>query len=469
MNFPRQRKNVRRKKMADPIKHIVVLMMENRSFDQMLGCMKAVYPAMEGVDPAHPFCNPDVPSSNPPICQAPSTARTIQDDPNHDLPNVLRQIQGSCQGFVTDFAFTFPQSKLPERQEVMGYYPKDFLPGLHALAENFSICDHWYSSLPGPTWPNRFFVHSGTSLGQVTMPHGIFHPNLHLYDQTTLYDRLHDKKIPWKIYYGDVPQSLLMIHQWMFPFNYSHMANFFTDVQGAADAFPAYTFIEPTYFGAQQNDQHPPTDVLKGDMLMAQVYNALRANAELWSSTLFIVLYDEHGGFCDHLFPPAATPPDSHTQEYAFNQFGVRVPAVLASPWCSAGVCSTTFDHTSILKYAIDKWQLQPLGNRTAAANSIAQCIGTAQRDTPATIPIAQMPVTVEALARTAAQTQPLNPNQQALLAFTQYLEAQLAQVEPATEVARRARAFAAGPVAQGEVASERVEAFLNYRRTGRL
>jgi phospholipase C len=455
--------------MADPIQHVVVLMMENRSFDQMLGCMKAVYPALEGVDPANPLCNPDIPASNPQICQAVSTARTIKDDPNHDLSDVLEQIAGPCQGFITNFARKFPQSLTPERQEVMGYYPQGFLPALHAFAENFTICDHWYSSLPGPTWPNRFFVHSGTSLGHVDMPSGIFHPALHLYDQTTLYERLHDKNVSWKIYYGDVPQSLVMIHQWKFPFNYSGMSNFFTDVQGPADQFPAYTFIEPTYFGANQNDQHPPTDVLKGDILMAQVYNALRANTQLWSSTLLIVLYDEHGGFADHVFPPPTIPPDGHTSTYAFNQFGVRVPAILISPWVQAGVNSQVFDHTSILKYAIDKWQLGPLGNRAAAANSIASIIGTTQRDTPATVPVAQLPVAVEALTRAAAQTQPLNANQEALLSFTQYLETQLAQVEPPTEVARRSLAFAAGPLPQAVVAQERVAKFLQYRRTGIL
>ncbi|HEU4413543.1 MAG TPA: alkaline phosphatase family protein [Candidatus Angelobacter sp.] len=455
--------------MADPNQHVVVLIMENRSFDQMLGCMKAVYPNLEGVDPAHPLCNPDLPTTNPPICQADSTARTIQDDPNHDLANVLRQIQGPCQGFITDFALKFPQSKTPERQEVMGVYPRGFLPALHALAENFALCDHWFSSLPGPTWPNRFFVHSGTSLGHVTMPSGIFHPNLHLYDQTTLYDRLHAKDISWKIYYGDVPQSLVMIHQWKYPFNYSHMPNFFTDVQGAASQFPAFVFIEPTYFGANQNDQHPPTDVLKGDILMAQVYNALRANAELWSTTLLIVLCDEHGGFADHVYPPAAVPPDQNTKEYAFNQYGVRVPAILASPWIAAGVIAKVFDHTSILKYAIDKWQLDSLGARATAANSLAPFFANAQRDTPATIPVAQLPVTVEALARTAAQAQPLNANQEALLSFTQYLETQLAQVEPPSEVARRAIAFTGGPVPQAVVAQERVEKFLAYRRNGSL
>ena len=455
--------------MADPIKHIVVLIMENRSFDQMLGCIKAVYPQLEGVDPAHPLCNPNLPAGSPPICQNVSTARIIQDDPNHDLPNVLRQIQGPCQGFVTDFAQQFPQSQTPERQEVMGYCPKGFLPALHAFAENFAICDHWYSSLPGPTWPNRFFAHSGTSLGRVDMPSGPFHPALHLYDQTTLYDRLQEKGISWKIYYGDVPQSLVMIHQWQYPFNYSGMANFFTDVQGAADQFPAFTFIEPTYFGANQNDQHPPTDILKGDILMAQVYNALRANNDLWSSTLLIVLYDEHGGFADHVFPTPTIPPDSHTKRYAFNQYGVRVPSILISPWINAGVINQTFDHTSILKYAIDKWQLGSLGARAAGANSVASFFANAQRPTPATVPVAQIPVALQALARTTAQQEPLNANQQALLSFTQYLETHLAQVEPPSEVVRRSMAMAAGPLPQATVAHERVEKFLQYRRAGKL
>jgi len=84
---------------------------------------------------------------------------------------------------------------------------------LHALAKNFAVCDMWFSSLPGPTWPNRFFVHSGTSLDRASMPEGILDANLHWYDQTTLYDRLNEKNIDWRVYYGDVPQSLILVHQ----------------------------------------------------------------------------------------------------------------------------------------------------------------------------------------------------------------------------------------------------------------
>ena len=456
--------------MADPIKHVVVFMLENRSFDQMLGYMKATNPEVHGVDPASPFCNPDWPATNPAICQAPTAARTIADDPKHDLDDVLRQITGPCQGFVSDFAQTFPQSTNAERAEVMGYYPQGFLPALHELAENFTVCDNWFSSLPGPTWPNRFFVHSGTSLGFVDMPDGFWHPHIHIYDQTTIYDRLHEKNIPWKIYYGDMPQTLVMTHMLLYPFNYHQMPDFFSDAQGAEADFPAYSFIEPSYFGAEENDQHPPTDVLKGDALLAQVYNALRGNEALWNTTLLVVLYDEHGGFCDHVNPPPAVAPDNHTDQYSFLQYGVRTPAILVSPWVGQGVVHTLFDHTSVLKYAIDKWGLGGLGNRTANANSFAGALQGTMRAggaTPTTVPVTQFLMAMRAAM--APEGNKLNANQVALLAFSESLEGKMAPLEPHASVARRSVMMASVPVSQGAAAVERVERFLDYRRKGLL
>ncbi len=183
----------------------------------------------------------------------------------------------------------------------MGIYPRGFLPVLHTLAENFAICDHWYSSLPGPTWPNRFFIHSGTGNGHVKMPNGVFDKNWHVYDQTTVYDRLCELHISWKIYHHGMPQSLVMLHQLEHALHYHDMQRFFQDAAGPAGDFPQYSFIEPAYSGAEQNDQHPPSDIMQGEFLLAKVYNALRANGELWNSTLFVFLYDEHGGFFDHV------------------------------------------------------------------------------------------------------------------------------------------------------------------------
>src|SRR5579885_2882878 len=153
---------------GDPIKHIVFLMMENRSFDQMLGALKAIYPGLEGVDPHNPHYNDDPEGRR--YFQIPTTERQMWVDPQHFCPNVARQMDGgSMKGFVRDFAIEHPDSTALERQFVMGYYPLDFLPATHTLARQFMICDHWFSSVPGPTFPNRYFGLSGSSRGYVNM------------------------------------------------------------------------------------------------------------------------------------------------------------------------------------------------------------------------------------------------------------------------------------------------------------
>jgi hypothetical protein len=125
------------------------------------------------------------------------------------------------------------------------------------------------------------------------------------------------------------------------------------------------------------------------------VYNSIRSNPDLWASTLLVVLYDEHGGFYDHAEPPSAIPPDDHHEEYTFDRSGIRVPAVLVSPWVTMGFDPTPFDHTSLLKYLIDKWQLSPLGNRTAKANSIEPLI---QKGTPRTDTVQKINLTPDEL-----------------------------------------------------------------------
>src|SRR6185436_6978276 len=220
-------------------------------------------------------------------------------DPKHDLKDVRTQLDvgGPCGGFVTDFRTAY-HTDVADTQEVMGYYAYGALPVLHALANAFTICDRWFSSVPGPTWTNRLFVHSGTALGRVEMPDPPFDLNLHLYDQDTIYDRLNDRGIPWRVYYGDMPQSLVLAHQ-QHPRNaskYRRFDRFFDKARGRAKDFPAFAFLEPSYF-VNQNDQHPPSDVMRGEVLIARVYTALRGNEELWARTLLVVLYDEHGGF----------------------------------------------------------------------------------------------------------------------------------------------------------------------------
>jgi phospholipase C len=445
--------------MPIPITRVVVLMMENHSFDRVLGWMKKDNPAIEGVDPDNRGTNPDYPDSAVTVFQEETRNRNIANDPGHDLHNVLGQIDNANKGFVTDFVKMYPQAALPERQEIMGYYPYGFLPATHFLAYNFVVCDHWFSSLPGPTWPNRFFVHSGTSLGNFDMPEGVFHLAAHLYDQRTVYDELDDAHIDWRIYHGDFPQSLLMVHQLDKLDHYRKFDQWIPDVQ--AGNLPPYVFIEPSYFGTEENDQHPPQDIMRGDLLVATVFNSLRANQKLFEETLLIVLYDEHGGFFDHVAPPATIPPDDHTGKFAFNRLGVRVPAILVSPWLDRGFIATEFDHTSILKMASQMWVgVHPLGARTAQANSPLDSLTwlEAPRQAIPPAPINQDPMAVMDLPSLTGQ-------KQALFQFSQYLESQIN--DPTVKAALMARAHEAmgGSIAQGKLATDRLDAFMAEKR----
>ena len=332
--------------MADKIQHIIVLMMENRSFDQMLGCMQTVNPQIDGIDPNHlrqnTFQMPGTPPPPPVLFTQHAGSDDTKlggNDPKHDTSDVLIQMGGSNSGFVNSFGHAFPHAGADALQQIMNFFPLDTLSSLHTLARNFLVCDRWFSSLPGPTWPNRVFVHSGTSKGHVDMS---FLPTLlKPYDQTTMYDLLSQKNTSWRIYFGDIAQSLLLTHQLQHPGHYHRFDDdFLNDAAGTASQFPAYTFIEPHYFGPSESDQHPVHGVQNGEALIAKVYNAIRANAELWSSTLLIVVYDEHGGFYDHVFPDpnradlgATVAPDANTDKFKFNQLGIRVPAILVSPW----------------------------------------------------------------------------------------------------------------------------------------
>jgi phospholipase C len=382
----------------DPIEHVVVLLLENHSFDQMLGSLSKVHLDLKGVDPAHPGVNYD--ADGKPYYQQATTERQVRLDPKHELVNVAAQLEGGNAGFVKDYCEAFAGNKDLNPQYIMGYYPLDFLPALHRLARDFTVCDQWFASVPGPTWANRFFALSGTALGRVLMPEGVAH--LHVYDQDTVFDRLNDANVSWKVYFHDMPQSLVFTHQ-LEPRNaarYFPVHRFYKDARGSAERFPQFCLIEPRYSGIDQNDDHPPHDVMKAQQLVADVYNALRANADLWSRALLVVFYDEHGGFYDHVVPPEAKPPDDHREEYAFDQLGVRVPALLVSPWVGRGTWHTRFDHTSLLKYLAEKWSFAPLGARAADANNIGEAI---RESVPRTD-------TVEKIELTADQQRPPDP-----------------------------------------------------------
>lgn len=425
----------------DPIRHIVVLMLENRSFDHMLGDATKIYPDLEGIPQSGPKYR-NTSASGKHYEQEPIASRVLAKDPPHEFGDVKKQIGDSTTrlmgGFV-DAYLTVPgvsESNPDQVKQVMAYFPftstsgGNTLPALNTLAKHFLVCDHWFSSVPGPTWANRFFMHSGTSLGRTEMPtRSNLKPLWPPYNQTTIYDRLDKKEIKWRIYHDGVPQSIVMtdlLPHYINPFtsNYSSMDKFFDDANGNEENFPQYVFIEPNYgfFGQAGTDQHPPSDIIRGDQLIAKVYNTIRNNKELWESTLLVITYDEHGGFFDHVSPPATVAPDNNNSK-DFERLGVRVPTILVSPWIDNGVCKTQFDHTSVLRYACDKWNMPPLSKRASSeagafqSNSLLpELIKRAEprNDTPPSI----VSVTTAKSVRIKEVAQPVEGAYEAMMCF---------------------------------------------------
>jgi phospholipase C len=299
---------------------------------------------------------------------------------------------------------------------------------------------------------------SGTSLGRITMPAGLFNWNLHWYDQPTIFDRLNEREKKWKVYYGDFPLSLLLVHQWepRNVANHHQMTEFYRDAAGSPDGFPEFAFIEPAYLPPGANDDHPPHDIFAGETLIANVYNAIRSNQALWEQALLVVLCDEHGGFYDHEPPVAAVPPDYHHEDgFSFDITGLRVPAILVSPWVERGVLSTQFDHTSLLKYLIDKWQLGQLGNRTANAKTFANSFQTkARSDTPTRLDIPN-----QTTAETPPVLQKLTSSQNAIVALSHALESMLD--EDAATVAARSKHILSNAQSHIDIAVDRAESFI--------
>lgn len=430
----------------DPIKHVVVLMMENRSFDHMLGGMTKIDPRVEGVRLNNPYTN-KTPNGDA-FKQLPGADWVITRDPDHEHKETLDQLGNSenpMSGFVSSFLKRYPNASSAELAQVMAYFDfgdtdkADTLPALHKLAREFGVCDHWFSSMPGPTWQNRFFVHSGTSLGHTKMPSLSDPSAMHIYYQETIFDRLSDSGIDWKIFHDGIPQSIVLtqlLTRYLTFRGYSDMDDFFSAAKGEHADFPQYAFIEPRYFGSQENDQHPPADVRHGDALIADVYNAIRANQALWESTLLIITSDEHGGFYDHVPPPTTIAPDDHTAEWDFDRLGVRVPTVLVSPWIEKGVIKTVFDHTSLLRYLCEKWGLEPLGLRMQAtagdkrANTFAdelKKLKALRTDTPLKLIAAKIP---QKMRVTAAKEPPIVGSREALLMFVDQLPERVSETD---------------------------------------
>ena len=389
------------------IEHVVVLMLENRSFDHMLGYLYAASAnrspsgqAFDGLTGSE--SNPDTSGTPVPAFRittdTPSPYFMPGADPGEGYVATNLQLFGSQtppsppvatnEGFVTNYSATLawettsPGWKvLPgtTSTDIMGMFTPAMLPVLSGLAAGYAVCDRWFSSAPTETMPNRAFACAGTSQG-------------HLDDKTkkftcpSIFGALSQKQVSWAIYgYASDPLTRLN-----FPDTTAAPdSNFgvFADFQAAAKSgqLPSYTFLEPSW-SSSGNSQHPNYDVALGEQFILAVYSALRTSPA-WNETLLVVTYDEHGGCYDHVAPPSgATPPDSSVGElgFDFRRFGVRVPAVLVSPWIEAGTVfrapstGPPFDHTSILKTVELRWGIAPLTARDAAAADLGDVLTAA-------------------------------------------------------------------------------------------
>jgi len=342
------------------IKHIVQLMLENRSFDQMLGFLyesngnrSPTNQSFEGLT-GNEF-NPDEAGREVKVYKIDHTAKHPYlmpgADPGEGFHNTNYQLFSTDDpvpgtiptnmGFVISFKAAIAsdesqhfQDTLPgtDPSEIMGMYTPEALPIMSGLAKGFAVCDHWFASVPTQTIPNRAFAAAATSQGHLDN-------HVKVFTCPSIFGRLSQKKIDWAIYgYNRDPLTRLDYTdiQGADESHFGHFRDF--QKRASAGTLPAYTFLEPS-FGAGGNSQHPNYDVALGEQLIHDVYYALR-NGPGWNETLLIITYDEHGGNYDHVAPPwGAVPPDNSVGEWGFDftRFGVRVPALLVSPRIAAG------------------------------------------------------------------------------------------------------------------------------------
>jgi len=370
----------------DGIEHIVVLMLENRSFDNVLGRtfepnakrVNGYYPSWEHLAPI-PVPGFNVPGRNVLVSSIPTP------DPGEWWQYMNQQIFGLLEpppvnapsptepgplgpmgGFVQNYHRTLQDYDYPTvlTPLIMNGYSAEQMPVTTALAQAFAVVDRHFASAPCQTMPNRCFAQLGTAMGYVnndSYPQGNYNKSVSNapYFAPTIFNQISDTPgLSWKVYFNDFPLTALMAGTWLHPEHFHFFDRFKADV--AAGQLPSYSWIEPAY-QLFATDNHPPHDINLGEYLLAEVYNTLRADPALFQKTLLIVTYDEHGGCFDPVMPPGCTADAGWTHRvpyFAFDRYGVRVPTLLISPRIPPGTVGTPgfgpgvgpdYDHTSIL------------------------------------------------------------------------------------------------------------------------
>jgi len=465
------------------IEHLVVVMFENRSFDNLLGWLydNQTNPPKFNIPPQSPptfdgliantYYNVIAPSSPDkvfasrpgtpwPSCPNPNQIPTP--DPNEEFDNVTFQIFGTStpqpadaanmSGFLQDYSTT--DAGVASAGQIMQSFGPDEANVINDIARSFAVCDRWFASVPSQTWPNRGFVHTGSSDGHVN------NDLYEWYDIPTIFNVLQDAGISWAIYHDST--LIPSLTYWQLPqlggfrnnvYAYADFKKLCGAPSDAApgDKLPAYSFVEPRFMpeflGIEQpNDYHPPHNICRGEQFLADLYGAVQSSPYR-DKIMLVILFDEHGGCYDHVPPPtgAAAPqpyPVSRDGKFKFDRFGVRIPAIVVSSYVEPGTVfraspgEAPYDHTSVLATLRDWLKLDPAkflpSPRIAAAPTLDRVLTRAKGNENTAWPQIVVKCTVDS-SDTSSDT-PLNDVQKSLLVAAKVLNQGADQVTTAQQ-----------------------------------
>jgi len=408
--------------ISKKIKNIVVLVEENRSFDTFAGGL-TYNPSIDGLI-SRTYCNP-VNASNPKseiVCSKPIAHNVAPDDPNHGISGTnyelfstyhpdeaavaAGKLPETMQGFVTEQASIYKTANVSRAAEAINYYTQDEVRVFAAMAENYVLFDRWFSAVPGPTNPNRAYLTSGTSHGHGRNDNDF---NTAALPQKSIFQQLSEKGVSWINYSnttGFTPDALF--YRWTATSgaatkNIKPLSQFYTDA--ASGKLPSFTYINPECCSYQSF--HPPSAITEGESFIKKIYEALRSSPQ-WEETLFILTFDENGGFGDHVPPPVHVPagdsltytekaPDGKNITFDFTRLGVRVPTLLISPWVGKGVVEKKgrnnggeYSHTSLVGFVENFYGMDKLTPRVEWSATFEHLItNQLRKDTPVTLPSA--------------------------------------------------------------------------------
>jgi phospholipase C len=410
----------------DSIDHVILLILENRSFDHLLGYLYPRSGDFDGLDgtqsnrdstgtavSVYPITPDKENAYYYPLANA-SEGFTATNEQLFSSAFAPADGNAANDGFVTSFASELAHPAHPldpklvgaDPSSIMGMYSPETLPVLSGLAKGFAVCDRWFASVPTQTFPNRAFAVAGTSLGYTdNSAHGV-----PAFNTPSVFGKLADAGQTWTIYgYSKRPLTANDYPDTVHPGPGGTVESGFEKFQSdaASGQLAAFSYLEPEWAKYPsrhappsdhnfqvQNDQHPVSNLAVGEKFIYDIYAALRGNQAVWEKSLLIITYDEHGGNYDHVPPDTgATPPDDNigASGFDFTRFGVRVPAVIVSPLIPAGTVlrapagSPPYDHTSIIATLRARFNLGTLGKRDAVAPHLGPALTLAEprRDDP--------------------------------------------------------------------------------------